>query len=44
MTAVLGVAVVTHESAFADPVMAKVVDRVRRTPGAELVNYETEIL
>ena len=43
-TAVLGVAVVTNDAAFADQVMAKVVDLVRRTPGAELAHYETEIL
>jgi hypothetical protein len=29
---------------FADQVLAKVVDYVRRSPGAELVHYETEIL
>jgi len=43
-TAVLGVAVVTNEAAFADRVMAKVVDLVRHTGGAELVEYETEVL
>jgi uncharacterized protein len=43
-TAVLGVAVATNDRAFADQVMAKVVDLVRRTPGAELVDYQTEIL
>lgn len=43
-SAVLGVAVVTNERAFADQVLAKVVDYVRRAPGAELVNYETELL
>ncbi|KPJ75508.1 MAG: hypothetical protein AMK72_14895 [Planctomycetes bacterium SM23_25] len=43
-TAVLGVAVVTNEAAFADRVMAKVVDLVRHAGGAELVEYETEVL
>jgi uncharacterized protein len=43
-TAVLGVAVVTNEGAFADQVLAKVVDFVRRSPAAQLVRYETEIL
>ena len=43
-TAVLGVALVTNDGAFADKVMAKVVDLVRRTGGAELVDYETEVL
>jgi uncharacterized protein YlxP (DUF503 family) len=43
-TAVLGVALVTNDGAFADKVMAKVVDLVRRTGGAELVEYETEVL
>ena len=42
--AVLGVALVTNDGAFADKVMAKVVDLVRRTGGAELVDYETEVL
>ena len=43
-TAVLGVAIATNDRAFADQVLAKVVDLVRRSPGAELVKYETEIL
>jgi len=43
-TAVLGVAVAANEGAFAHQVLAKVVDLVRRTPGAELVDYETELL
>ena len=43
-TAVLGVAVVTNSRTFADQVLAKVVDLVRRTGGAELGQYETEIL
>lgn len=43
-TAVLGVAVVTNDGAFADEVLAKVVDFARRHRGAELVHYETEIL
>jgi hypothetical protein len=43
-TAVLGVTVATNDRVFADQVLAKVVDLVRRAPGAELVGYETEIL
>lgn len=43
-SAVLGAAIVTNEAAFANKVMAKVVDLVRRTGGAELVQYETELL
>jgi uncharacterized protein len=43
-TAVLGVAVATNDPVFANQVLAKVVDYVRRSPGAELVRYETEIL
>ncbi len=43
-SAVLGAAIVTNEAAFADKVMAKVVDLVRRTGGAELIEYETEVL
>ena len=43
-TAVLGVAIATNERAFADQVLAKVVDHVRRSPEAVLVRYETEIL
>lgn len=43
-TAVLGVVLATNDRAFADQVLAKVVDLVRRSPGAELVKYETEIL
>ncbi len=43
-SAVLGVAIVTNETRFADKVMAKVVDLVRRTRGAELIEYETEVL
>ena len=42
-SATLAVALVTGQRAFADQVMAKVVSHVRRTPGAELVHYETEI-
>ncbi|MCX5671043.1 MAG: DUF503 domain-containing protein [Planctomycetota bacterium] len=42
-TAVLGVAVVTNDGTFADQVLAKVVDFVRRSP-AELVRYETELI
>jgi len=43
-SATMAVALVTGRGGFADKVMAKVVERVRRTPGAELVHYETEIL
>jgi uncharacterized protein len=43
-TAMLGVTLATNDRKFADQVLAKVVDRVRRTPGAELVDYETELL
>jgi len=43
-TAVLGVAIVTNDGPFADRVLAKVVDLVRRTGGAELIDYETEVL
>ena len=43
-TAVLGVALATNDRVFADQVLAKVVERVRRTPEAELVRYETEIM
>ncbi|MBM4016928.1 MAG: DUF503 domain-containing protein [Planctomycetes bacterium] len=42
--AVLGVALATNDQAFADRVLAKVLDLVRRTPGAELVDYELEFL
>jgi len=43
-SAALAVALVTTDGTFADQVMAKVVSLVRRTPGAELVEYETELL
>ena len=43
-TAVLGVTLATNDRVFADQVLAKVVDYVRRSPGAELVDYETELL
>ncbi|MCX5675982.1 MAG: DUF503 domain-containing protein [Planctomycetota bacterium] len=43
-TAILGVALATNDRVFADQVLAKVVDAVRRAPGAELVDYEVEIL
>jgi uncharacterized protein len=43
-TAILGITLATNDRAFADQVMAKVVDVARHTPGAELVDYETEIL
>ncbi|MGB2754873.1 MAG: DUF503 domain-containing protein [Phycisphaerae bacterium] len=42
--ATLGIALATNDPVFADQVLAKVVDLVRATPGASLVDYETEIL
>ena len=42
--AVLGVALATNERVFADQVLAKIVDLVRASAGADLVDYETEIL
>ncbi len=42
--AVLGIALATNDRIFADQVLAKVVTLVRTTPGAELVDYEIEIL
>ena len=42
--AVLGITLATNDRVFADQVLAKVVDLVRATPGAVLVDYETEIL
>jgi len=42
--AVLGITLATNDRVFADQVLAKVVDLVRATPGASLVDYETEIL
>jgi len=42
--ATLGIALATNDRAFADQVLAKVVNLVRATPGAVLVDYETEIL
>ncbi len=42
--ATLGIALATNDRVFADQVLAKVVDLVRATPGASLVDYETEIL
>ena len=42
--ATLGVALATNDRIFADQVLAKVVALVRATPGAELVDYEIEIL
>jgi len=42
--AVLGITLATNDRIFADQVLAKVVDLVRATPGATLVDYETEIL
>ena len=42
--ATLGIALATNDPVFADQVLAKVVDFVRRAPDAALVRYETEIL
>ncbi len=42
--ATLGITLATNDGVFADQVLAKVVDLVRATPGAVLVDYETEIL
>ena len=42
--ATLGITLATNDRVFADQVLAKVVDLVRATPGAVLVDYETEIL
>jgi len=42
--ATLGIALATNDPVFANQVLAKVVDLVRATPGAVLVDYETEIL
>lgn len=42
--AVLGVALAATDGRFADEVLAKVVNLVRATPGAELIDYEIEIL
>ena len=43
-TAMLGVTLATNDRVFADQVLAKVVDYVRRAPGAELVDYQIEFL
>jgi uncharacterized protein YlxP (DUF503 family) len=42
--ATLGVALATNDRVFADQVLAKVVDLVRATPGAVLIDYDIEIL
>ena len=42
--AVLGIALATNDRLFADRVLAKIVNLVRTGPGADLVDYETEIL
>jgi uncharacterized protein YlxP (DUF503 family) len=42
--AVLGVTLATNDRVFADQVLAKVVDLVRATPGAVLIDYDIEIL
>ena len=41
--ATLGIAVVGTDRRFVDSVLAKVVDVLHYVPGAELVDYETEI-
>ena len=43
-TAILGVALATNERRFADQVLAKVVDFVRRAPEGQLADYEVEFL
>ena len=40
--ATLGAAVVSNDSGFAHSVIAKVVDKVRSTPGLEILDYATE--
>ncbi len=42
--AVLGITLATNDRVFADQVLAKVVDLVRATPGAVLIDYDIEIL
>ena len=42
--AVLGITLATNDRIFADQVLAKVVDLVRATPGASLIDYDIEIL
>ena len=42
--ATLGIALATNDRVFADQVLAKVVDLVRATPGASLIDYDIEIL
>jgi len=42
--AVLGITLATNDRVFADQVLAKVVDLVRATPGASLIDYDIEIL
>jgi len=39
----LGIAVVANDGRFADQVLAKAVDLVRRQPDVELIDYQTEI-
>jgi uncharacterized protein YlxP (DUF503 family) len=43
-TAILGVTLATNDRKFADEVLAKVVDFVRRAPEGQLVDYEVEML
>lgn len=40
---VLGVALVSSDRRFADSVLSKVLNLVRSTAGAELIDYETEL-
>jgi uncharacterized protein len=43
-TSILGVALVTNERRFADSVLSKIVDFVRKIPQLSLVDYEIELL
>lgn len=43
-TSVLGVAVVANESRFADSVLSKVVEMVRRVPAVSLVDYHIDLM
>lgn len=43
-TSVLGVAVVTNDSRFADSVLSKVVEMVRRVPAVSLVDYHIDLM
>ena len=43
-TSILGVALVTNDRRFADSVLSKVVDFVRKIPQISLIDYEIEIM